>query len=229
MRHRVRPDGRHLVSHWGFAMPAAEGTKLQVATGDYNDKIDARMAEIKSKCGLEQARSRSRFIVVTGLVPHRTLRRARSSVAVAWCVALLGLAMIVSRAWADDAAASGPGEPNLVKQANAPISSVLQVRLQNTYLPEFHGVDGQGNTFLIGITMPLPEYRLLPFPQLSLLTIPAALTLPDGTSGFGSTGFGDVRLLDIAVLQARDHVIFGIGPSLVFPTASSDSTGQGKW
>ena len=29
-----------------------EGTKLQVATGDYNDKIDARMAEIKSKCGL---------------------------------------------------------------------------------------------------------------------------------------------------------------------------------
>jgi hypothetical protein len=29
-----------------------EGTKLQVATGDYNDKIDARMAEIKSKCGI---------------------------------------------------------------------------------------------------------------------------------------------------------------------------------
>jgi len=29
-----------------------EGTKLQVATGEYNDKIDARMAEIKSKCGI---------------------------------------------------------------------------------------------------------------------------------------------------------------------------------
>jgi hypothetical protein len=29
-----------------------EGTKLQVATGEYNDKIDARIAEIKSKCGI---------------------------------------------------------------------------------------------------------------------------------------------------------------------------------
>jgi hypothetical protein len=137
--------------------------------------------------------------------------------------------MTVSRAWADDAAASSPGEPNLVKQANAPISNIMQVRLQNTYVPKFDGVDGHGNTFLIGLTMPLPEYRLLPFPQLSLLTIPAAVTLPDGSSGFGSTGLGDVRLLDIAVLHARDDVIFGIGPSLVFPTASSASTGQGKW
>lgn len=33
-------------------LTGTEGTKLQVATGDYNDKIDARIAEIKSKCGL---------------------------------------------------------------------------------------------------------------------------------------------------------------------------------
>jgi hypothetical protein len=29
-----------------------EGTKLQVAAGDYNDRIDARIAEIKNTCGL---------------------------------------------------------------------------------------------------------------------------------------------------------------------------------
>lgn len=29
-----------------------EGTKLQVAVGDYNDKIDARIAEIKQTCGI---------------------------------------------------------------------------------------------------------------------------------------------------------------------------------
>jgi hypothetical protein len=73
--------------------------------------------------------------------------------------------MTVSRGWGDDAAASGPAQPNLVKQANAAISNILQVRLQNTYSPEFDGVDGQGNTFQIGVTMPLPQYRLLPFPQ----------------------------------------------------------------
>jgi hypothetical protein len=30
-----------------------EGTKLQVATGDYNKMIDARMAEIKQTCGIQ--------------------------------------------------------------------------------------------------------------------------------------------------------------------------------
>jgi hypothetical protein len=33
-------------------LTGTEGTKLQVATGDYNDRIDARMAEIRAKCGL---------------------------------------------------------------------------------------------------------------------------------------------------------------------------------
>jgi hypothetical protein len=30
-----------------------EGTKLKVATGEYNKMIDARMAEIKQTCGIE--------------------------------------------------------------------------------------------------------------------------------------------------------------------------------
>jgi hypothetical protein len=30
-----------------------EGTKYQVATGEYNKMIDARMAEIKSTCGVQ--------------------------------------------------------------------------------------------------------------------------------------------------------------------------------
>jgi hypothetical protein len=30
-----------------------EGTKYQVATGEYNTKIDARIAEIKQTCGVQ--------------------------------------------------------------------------------------------------------------------------------------------------------------------------------
>ena len=33
-------------------LAGTEGTKLQVATGDYNAQIDARIAEIKRKCGI---------------------------------------------------------------------------------------------------------------------------------------------------------------------------------
>jgi hypothetical protein len=30
-----------------------EGTKLQVATGEYNQKLDEKIAEIQRKCGVE--------------------------------------------------------------------------------------------------------------------------------------------------------------------------------
>ena len=33
-------------------LTGTEGTKLRVAAGDYNSKIDARIAAIKSKCGI---------------------------------------------------------------------------------------------------------------------------------------------------------------------------------
>ncbi|HLK12134.1 MAG TPA: hypothetical protein VKW76_12215 [Candidatus Binatia bacterium] len=116
------------------------------------------------------------------------------------------------------------GQPNLVKQANAPISSILQVRFQDSYLPEFEDLHGRGNTVALNVTMPLPAYRLLPLPQLSLLSVPAAVTLPDG-----STGFGDVRFLDVIVLNAGHSILWGIGPTFVFPTADRPTTGQGKW
>jgi hypothetical protein len=117
-----------------------------------------------------------------------------------------------------------PASADLVKQANAPISSILQVRLQDTYAPQFTGVSGQGNTITIGLTMPLPEFRLLPLPQLSLLTMPAAVTVPGGM-----TGVGDLRFVDIAVKDAGHQVFWGVGPTFVFPTANLPTTGQGKW
>ncbi len=33
-------------------MTGTEGTKFEVASGDYNDTLDKRIAEIKSKCGV---------------------------------------------------------------------------------------------------------------------------------------------------------------------------------
>lgn len=131
---------------------------------------------------------------------------------------------IMSGAQADDGNPITPDEQKLVREASAPISSILQVRFQDTYAPQFTGLPGQGNTFAIAVTMPFPEYRLLPFPQLSLLTIPAAVTLPNG-----QTGFGDIRFVDIAVVNAGHSVLWGVGPAFVFPTASATATGQGKW
>jgi len=138
--------------------------------------------------------------------------------------ALLSTLTVVSGAQAEDNDQMVQTQPNLVNQANAPISSIFQVRFQDSYAPKFTAMQGQGNTFQIAVTMPLPEYRLLPFPQLSLLTIPAAVTLPGNT-----TGFGDLKFVDVAVLNEGHSVVWGVGPAFVFPTASMPATGQGKW
>jgi hypothetical protein len=135
---------------------------------------------------------------------------------------------IIGVAAADDPTA--PAKPpavteDLVKQANAPISSILQIRLQDSYSPAWQGVPGQGNAFVIAVTAPLREFRLLPFPQLSLLKIPAILSFPSE-----STGIGDVSFLDLAVFRFPGNDFgFGIGPTLAFPTANIDVLGQGKW
>src|SRR5271156_4619982 len=133
-----------------------------------------------------------------------------------------------SVAQADSGGSVAPSQAELVNQANAPISSLFQIRLQDAYAPAFQGqLRGQGNFFSIAVGMPLPQYRLLPFPQLSLLTIPAAVTLPLPLGSL--TGFGDIRFVDLAVLDAGHSLLFGVGPTFVFPTASDLTTGQGKW
>jgi hypothetical protein len=137
---------------------------------------------------------------------------------------LLSAIACLCEARADEGKPMGQDQSNLVKQANAPISSILQIRLQDTYVPEFIHLQGRGNTFSMALTMPLPKYRLLPLPQLSLLTIPAAVTLPGV-----ATGLGDLRFVDIAILSTGKSIIWGVGPTFIFPTASDRATGQGKW
>jgi hypothetical protein len=141
---------------------------------------------------------------------------------------LIGSGIGAASARADAGSPPIPSQADLVKQSNAPISSLFQIRLEDSYAPAFQGqLHGQGNLFAIAVGMPLPEYRLLPLPQLSLLTIPVAATLPLPTGAL--TGFGDVRFVDIAVIDAGHSLLFGVGPTLVFPTATEQSTGQGKW
>jgi hypothetical protein len=141
---------------------------------------------------------------------------------------LLGIGIGAGIAQADNGSATSPTQSDLVNEANAPISSLFQVRLQDAYAPAFQGqLHGQSNLFSIAVGMPVPQYRLLPFPQLSLLTIPAAVTLPLPLGSL--TGFGDIRFLDIAVIDAGHSLLFGVGPTFVFPTASDLTSGQGKW
>ena len=44
-----------------------------------------------------------------------------------------------------------------------------------------------------------------------------------------TTGFGDITLVELLSPAHTGHWILGAGPTFIFPTATSDFTGQGKW
>lgn len=46
-----------------------------------------------------------------------------------------------------------------------------------------------------------------------------------------TTGFGDTVLMELVSASPKlvGNWLLGVGPTFIFPTASSDSTGQGKW
>lgn len=117
-----------------------------------------------------------------------------------------------------------PTQANLVRQANAPVSDLLQIRFQDSYAPAFQGAHGQGNVFLINPIIPVPEFAAFPYTQLLSLAIPAAITTPQGV-----TGFGDLKLLDFVLVSRDPEFVWGIGPVFIFPSASDRTTGQGKW
>jgi len=77
---------------------------------------------------------------------------------------MLGASIGAGVARADDAsAAPALSQSDLVKQANAPISSLFQIRLQDSYAPAFQGaLRGQGNFFSIAIEKKLPWPRSPP-------------------------------------------------------------------
>ena len=132
--------------------------------------------------------------------------------------------LMVAGACAGDASADADERATLIKQANAPISNLLQIRLQDSYAPTFQGADGQGNSFSIAAVIPVRRLNVFPTTQIALLTVPAAVTVPGGL-----TGFGDIRLLDLVVVAEYEDFVLGVGPTFVFPSASEPLTGQGKW
>jgi len=127
-------------------------------------------------------------------------------------------------AWAVEGQTNVPVQPNIVNQANAPLSSIMQVRFRDTYIPKFEHLKGDSNIFSVDVTMPLPAYRLLPIRHLTKLSLPTVVTGRDN-----KTGSGDLQFIDLAIVREREHFLWAVGPVLVFPTASDRRFGQGKW
>jgi hypothetical protein len=65
--------------------------------------------------------------------------------------------------------------------------------------------------------------------QLTLPFVETVPLAPGSGGGARSSGLGDIQLGAVLAPTRRSGWLWGIGPTFVFPSASDDALGQGKW
>lgn len=123
-------------------------------------------------------------------------------------------------------------EEKLERDFTDPLTTLPQVIIRDSYTPANYGIDGQTNQFIIRPLIPrIPPNTLIPLVQLVRPTF--ELVTVRSSHGGTRTEFGDLPMFDVAALPWPDRkktgLLVGVGPSFVFPTASSRSAGQGAW
>jgi hypothetical protein len=149
----------------------------------------------------------------------------------------------MSMAWlalAAPAHAQAPSADELNKQLNNPVSSVWSLTLQNNVtqlknsggnLPEWDNHDTEwlyNANFQPVLPLPLTEdWNLISRPVLSLFMDKPVF---DQTRFEGKSGLGDTTFFSLlAPAHPKTKLLWGIGPTLIFPTASPEILGQEKW
>ena len=141
--------------------------------------------------------------------------------------AALGLSVVLSMGSAVVASAqesSSISEEEAVEdaaQANNPLADIRAFNIQNYYIPEISGpVESTANNFVLRYAQPFGSWLMrasLPF-----------LRVPTGTTTTES-GVGDLDVFFAYLFDTGNPGrSFGVGPQLVFDTASEDATGSGK-
>lgn len=134
---------------------------------------------------------------------------------------------------AQTAPASSQSEQEKLEQDfTDPLTTLPQVLIRDSYSPANYGTDTETNQLIIRPIIPrVPPRSFLPFAQLIRPTF-SLVTVPSPRGGV-RTEFGDLPVFDLGVLPWPDRektgLVVGVGPTFVFPTATSRSAGQGAW
>ena len=131
-------------------------------------------------------------------------------------------------------------EEKLEQDFNDPLTTLPQVLFRDSYTPANYGPctsqscvrNDETNQLIARPLFPrIPANTLLPLTQLVRPTF-TLVTAPSSRGGT-RTEFGDLPMFDVAVLPWPDRkktgFLIGVGPMFVFPTATSQSAGQGAW
>jgi hypothetical protein len=123
--------------------------------------------------------------------------------------------------------ASAEDSPEIAKQAQNPIASMISVPFQNSTT---FGVGADSRVQDSLLIEPVIPFRLTSDWNLITRTIVPLINQPTLAPGLGNvSGLGDVQLsLYMSPVEPFHGLIWGLGPSFSFATASDRSLGTGK-
>jgi hypothetical protein len=146
--------------------------------------------------------------------------------------AVLALLLSAARpAVAGDEEAPSAKVERLAKDFSDPLTTVPQVFLKDIYGPSNYGTEAQTNRVIARLLIPRVP-RISFFPDQLIRPTFQLVTVPTGRGKGTRTELGDTQIFDLAVLPwpSREKGLYiGVGPLLVFPTATSPTAGQGAW
>jgi hypothetical protein len=149
-----------------------------------------------------------------------------------WTALLIGICLAGPRlAFAQSQTPRLSPSEELAAEFTDPLTTLPQIFLKDAYSPANFGTHLQTNQTVLRAIIPrLPRYSLFPFIQLIRPTF-SMVTVPSSRGG-SRTELGDTQVFDLAVRpwpNENTNLKIGVGPMLVFPTATSKSAGQGSW
>jgi hypothetical protein len=142
---------------------------------------------------------------------------------------------------ADPAPSTAPAKDELTdinKKLTNPVSDLWSNEFQqNNYRLTFHKPNSTtrwSSNLLFQPVLPVAitaDWNLITRPVIPLFVSQPHPNPNDPTKGARNTNFGDIILLQLISPSPNlvGNWLLGLGPTLVFPSAGSDFTGQGKW
>lgn len=155
-------------------------------------------------------------------------------------MALAGIPCLVSAQETEKNKLSSKEETDLSeisRQLDNPLTGLWSLTFENkTYIKKGDLIDGEeiGNVLNFQPGMPIPlgdakEWVFIARPVFPLVTNPVLdASQPDGVDGH-ETGLGDIQLLSMVGPNRKDGLIWGLGATFKFPTATDDALGQDKY
>jgi hypothetical protein len=117
---------------------------------------------------------------------------------------------------------------NLEKLARNPVGDAVKIPLAESINFDAGPHGRTSNSLQIQPTIPFPiakDWLLIP----RIIATPAAYEPETSQASGGSTGLGDMVATFFLTPARTGMVVWGVGPSLLMPTATDTNTGAGKW